>query len=318
MGINQKTFLRWKRSIQDKRKGPKTRPGNKLKDEEVKEIVKVSTSEAYMDLSPSKIVPLLADLGKYIGSESTFYRVLKAKKLLEHRGKSKAKRHVKPLALVATGPNQIYSWDITYMKGPIKGQFFYLYMFMDIWSRKIVGQEVHENEDMVKSSKLIKNVCLKENIKRNQLVLHSDNGGPMKGATMLATLERLGVVPSFSRPRVSDDNAYSESLFKTLKYCPEYPSKAFVSLEETKVWVDKFTNWYNKRHLHSGIKFVTPDDRHEGRDIEILEKRKKVYEDAKLKNPNRWSRNTRNWDHIKKVYLNHLQKGKVDAMKIAS
>lgn len=318
MGINEKTFSRWKQSVEDKRKGPNTVPANKLKEEEMNEIIKISTSKDYMNLPPSKIVPLLADLGKYIGSESTFYRVLNLKKMLAHRGKMKKKSHEKPAPLVATGPNQIYSWDITYMKGPIKGQFFYLYMFMDIWSRKIVGKEVHENEDMIKSSRLIEEICIREEIKKDQLVLHADNGGPMKGATMLATLERLGVVPSFSRPKVSDDNPFSESLFKTLKYCPEYPSKPFSSLKDAKAWVDKFTSWYNEEHLHSEIKFITPSDRHEGRDVEILLKRKEVYEKEKLKNPNRWSKNTRNWDHIKKVFLNHLQIKNKDVIKIQS
>jgi len=242
MDINEKTFLRWKYSIEDKRKGPKTSPTHKLTEEEVNAIIKISTSEKYMDLAPSQIVPTLADEGEYIGSESSFYRVLKLHSLMAHRGKTKAKTQQRPAPLVATGPNQIYSWDITYMKGPIKGQFYYLYMFMDIWSRKIVGQEVHENEDMIKSSKLIEKICKKEGIEKYQLVLHADNGGAMKGATMLATLQKLGVVPSFSRPKVSDDNPYSESLFKTLKYCQTYPSKPFTSLDNASAWVETFTS----------------------------------------------------------------------------
>jgi transposase InsO family protein len=271
-----------------------------------------------MDLPPSQIVPSLADQGKYIASESSFYRILKAREMLKHRGKSKPRRHEKPAPLIANGPNQIYSWDITYLKSSITGKFYYLYLFMDIWSRKIVGQEVHENEDMNKSSKLIDDICFKENIKKDQLVLHSDNGGPMKGATMLATLQRLGIVPSFSRPKVSDDNPYSESLFKTLKYCPQYPSEAFTSLEDAQVWVDDFVEWYNNKHLHSGIKFVTPSSRHEGEDIAILRRRKMVYETAKINNPNRWSKKTRNWNHEKNVYLNDLQKKNENAKKEAS
>lgn len=318
MDINEKTFLRWKGTTQDKRKGPKTEPANKLRKEEVEEIIKVSTSNKFMDLAPSQIVPSLADEGKYLGSESTFYRILKIHSLMSHRGKSKEKTQRRPLPLVATGPNQIYSWDITYMKGPIKGQFYYLYMFMDIWSRKIVGQEVHENEDMIKSSKLIEKICKAEGIEKWQLVLHADNGGAMKGVTMLATLQKLGVVPSFSRARVSDDNPYSESLFKTLKYSKAYPSKAFASLEKAKTWVDGFTDWYNCEHLHSGIKFTSPNDRHTGKDIEILNKRKKVYDEAKRKNPNRWSSETRNWKREEKVYLNYLQRKKEGAIKIAS
>jgi hypothetical protein len=318
VGISHKTFNRWKANINDERKGPNTIPANKLSADEVKEIISISTSKEFMDLPPSQIVPSLADRGKYIASESTFYRILKAKKMLKHRGKSKARTDSKPAPLVATGPNQIYSWDITYLKSSITGRFYYLYLFMDIWSRKIVGQEVHVNEDMNKSSDLIDRICEKEKIKKKELVLHSDNGGPMKGATMLATLQRLGIVPSFSRPRVSDDNPYSESLFKTLKYCPQYPSKPFSSLDNAQDWVNDFVDWYNNKHLHSGINFVTPSCRHDGKDVLILRRRKIVYETARINNPNRWSRKSRNWDHEKFVYLNHLQKKNEGDRKVAS
>jgi len=318
VGISQRTFNRWSESLEDKRKGPTTVPSNKLSEAEVKEVVNVSTSKEYMDLPPSQIVPSLADKGRYLACESTFYRILKEKEMLKHRGKSKEKTHEKPAPLVATGPNQIYSWDITYLKSSITGQFYYLYLFMDIWSRKIVGQEVHENEDMSKSAALIDKICIMEQIEKSQLTLHSDNGGPMKGATMLATLQRLGIVPSFSRPKVSDDNPYSESLFKTLKYCPKYPSKPFASLENAQGWVDDFVDWYNNKHLHSGIKFVTPVSRHRGEDIAILNRRKIVYETAKLANPNRWSGRSRNWGHQKKVYLNDLQKKNEGDRKMVS
>ena len=317
-GISQKTFKRWSKSLEDKRKGPMTTPSNKLSEGEVKKIINISTSKEYIDLPPSKIVPSLADKGKYIASESTFYRILKEKEMLTHRGKSKAKTHEKPAPLVATGPNQIYSWDITYLKSPITGAFYYLYLFMDIWSRKIVGQEVHENEDMDKSSELINSICKLEKIEKNKLILHSDNGGPMKGATMLATLQRLGIIPSFSRPKVSDDNPYSESLFKTLKYSPKYPSKPFASLEDAQTWGNDFVDWYNNKHLHSGIKFVTPSSHHNGEDIAILNRRKVVYETARINNPNRWSGKSRNWDHQKKVYLNDLQKKNEGAKTRAS
>jgi putative transposase len=318
MGINIKTFKRWSLDIQDKRKGPATEPANKLTVEEKKEIITIATKKEYMDLSPSQIVPALADKGLYLASESSFYKVLKENKLLEHRGKSKRASHNRPAPLVATGPNQIYSWDITYLHSSIRGRFYYLYMFMDIYSRKIVGFDIYETESMEYSAKIIDRICEKEKIKKHQLVLHSDDGGPMKGATMLATLQRLGVVPSFSRARVSDDNPFSESLFKTLKYCPLYPTKPFISLENAYVWVSSFVHWYNYKHLHSGIKYVTPASRHEMRDDIILENRKKVYEEARMKNPKRWSGETRNWEKIKKVYLNYLQEEKDNVISLAS
>lgn len=318
MEIDVKTFKRWVIDVTDKRKGPVKTPGNKLHHDEVENIVKVCTTKKYMDLPPSQIVPLLADEGVYLASESTFYKILKARKLLEHRGKSKRKSLELPLALIATRPNMIYSWDITYLKSSVAGKFYYLYLFMDIYSRKIVGYKVHDCESMEYSSQLAEEIFLREGILENQVILHSDNGGAMKGATMLATLQRLGIVPSFSRPRVSDDNPYSESLFKTLKYCPQYPSKPFSSTDDAGDWVSEFVLWYNEVHLHSGIKFVTPSSRHAGKDSEILNLRKKVYEEAKLKNPNRWARGTRNWNKVEEVFLNYLQKEKKNDISLAS
>jgi len=168
--------------------------------------------------------------GEYIASESTFYRVLRDAKQLKHRQASRpaTARH-KPKALQATAPNQLYSWDITYLPTTIKGVFFYLYLFMDLYSRKIVGWQIYEQESSEWAAEILHDIAQREGIDRDQVALHSDNGGPMKGATMLATLQALGIMPSFSRPAVSNDNPYSESLFKTLKYRPEYPGKPFSS-----------------------------------------------------------------------------------------
>jgi len=248
VGVNLKTHNRWKQDLNDKRNGPLTEPANKLNKEIQAEIISTANSKEYVDLSPWKIVAKLADEGQYIASESSFYKVLKENKLLAHRSKAKAPQKKKPIPLVATGPNQIWSWDITYLKSSIRGEYFYLYLFMDIFSRKIVGYDVFESESMDYSSKVFEKICINEGISKNQLVLHSDNGGPMKGATMLATLQRLGVVPSFSRPRVSDDNPYSESLFKTLKYKSDFP-EIFIEVNDVKKWMLRFTNWYNEEHL---------------------------------------------------------------------
>jgi putative transposase len=180
---------------------------------------------------------------------------------------------------------------------------------MDIFSRKIVGWEIHAAQDSRLSAEILDKICKAENIEKNQLVLHSDNGGPMKGATILATMQRLGIVPSFSRPSVSNDNPYSESLFRTVKYCPLFSSKPFESMDTATAWMDNFVNWYNKEHWHSGIGFVTPESKHQNEDVEILKKRKEVYELAKKKKPLRWSGNTRKWEHLTSVNLNPL-KGK--------
>ena len=178
---------------------------------------------------------------------------------------------------------------------------------MDVFSRKIVGWQVYENESMNLAADLMTDICSRENIKQTQLTLHSDNGSPMKGATMLATLEKLGVSYSFSRPSVSNDNPYSESLFKTLKYGSSFPDKPFDQLKEARNWVEKFENWYNNEHLHSGIKFVTPNQRHEMLDEEILAKRVVVYQRARAKTPSRWSKNIRDWSYIGQEILNPLK-----------
>ncbi|MEW7983321.1 MAG: integrase core domain-containing protein, partial [Candidatus Sedimenticola endophacoides] len=168
----------------------------------------------------------------------------------------------------------------------------------------IYSWEVHESETAENVSLLIRKACLAEGISESGLVLHSDNGSPMKGATMLATLQRLGVVPSFSRPSVSNDNPYSESLFGTMKYTPAFPSKPFESIDAAREWVHEFVHWYNEEHRHSGIKFVTPTQRHNGTDQSVLSNRAAVYEAARRKNPERWSRNTRNWQPVGEVWLN--------------
>lgn len=184
--------------------------------------------------------------------------------------------------------------------------FFYLYMVIDIYSRKIIAWDIASFESAEISVALIKRACLKEGVQKNTLFIHSDNGGPMKAATMLATLRRLGVMPSFSRPNVSDDNAYSEALFKTLKYRPWYPNKPFETIDAASDWVKGFVKWYNTEHLHSGINFVTPEDRHEGRDILILEKRRQVYKLARANNPKRWSAAAKSWQNIDFVALNTI------------
>ena len=307
IGISAKTYQRWVKpdNQQDGRLDAKHEPKNKLTDLERQRIIKVANEPGYADLPPSKIVPLLADEGRYIASESTFYRVLNAENQLQHRQKSKPVRQVKkPRALTANGANKIYSWDITYLPTQISGLFFYLYLVMDIYSRKIVGWQVYEMESSALAADLMIDICQREGIQRNQVTLHSDNGSPMKGATMLATLQELGVVPSFSRPSVSNDNPYSESLFRTLKYRPEYPENAFKDLSAARTWVQGFVNWYNHEHLHSAIKFVTPEQRHTGEDKKILAGRKQVYQQAKLKHPERWSGEIRNWDAIGDVYIN--------------
>ena len=307
IGISDRTYQRWSQdnNLRDGRLDAKHTPANKLTVFERQRMIKIANSPEYADLAPCKMVPLLADKGEYIASESSFYRVLTAENQIKHRQKSTITKSIKkPRSLTATGANQLYSWDITYLPTLVKGIFFYLYLVMDIYSRKIVGWQVYEEESSDLAADLMTDICQREKIKRHQVTLHSDNGSPMKGATMLATLQQLGIVPSFSRPSVSNDNPYSESLFRTLKYRPEYPETAFRNLSAARTWVKGFTDWYNHEHLHSAIKFVTPSQRHTGEDKNVLEKRRQVYKQARAKNPGRWSGKIRNWTPIKEVYLN--------------
>lgn len=305
--LDPRTVQRWKgqEGGDDRRHGPVSAPANKLSDRERARILSTVNSPEFRDLSPKQIVPALADQDAYIASESTMYRILREAKLLAHRENSRppTKRH-KPNEYVATAPNQVWSWDITYLMSPVRGIFYYLYMVVDVWSRKIVAADLHTEESSAHASALLAEAYRLEGVLPGSLVVHMDNGGPMKGATLTATLQKLGAFTSYSRPSVSNDNPFSESLFRTMKYRPAFPSGPFASIEAARLWVAEFVRWYNTQHLHSGIRFVTPADRHRGGDAQLLERRKAVYQKARARRPERWSGNTRNWNPIEEVVLN--------------
>jgi len=313
LGLDPRTLERWRAQKvgDDRRHGPKRTPMNQLTVAERAAVLEAATCAEHRDLSPKQIVPKLADEGRYIASESTFYRVLRAEGQQRHRGRAKAPTPRPVAEHRAKGPCEVWSWDITYLRAPVAGMFYYLYLFVDVWSRKIVGYEVHEQECTEHASRLLERSIRAAGIDGKGLVVHQDNGGPMKGATFKATMERLGITPSFSRPRVSDDNPFSEALFRTLKYRPEYPRGPFASLEHARAWVDDFVAWYNEEHLHSAIGFVTPSDRHAGRDGAILEARRAVYARALRRHPERWSRDARRWEAPGEVRLNPGRSGAV-------
>ncbi len=308
ISLSERTLQRWQGDqarAGDLRPSRVQDPKNKLTTLERQRILTVANSDEFGHLSPSQIVPRLADQGQFVGSESSFYRVLKDANQLQHRTASKpSKPRSKPRALSATAPAQLYCWDITYLPSRVQGMYFYLYLFIDLYSRKIVGWQVYDVESSARASEVIRDICERENIAPGQVTLHSDNGSPMKGFTMRAMLEQLGVMPSFSRPAVSNDNPFSEALFKTLKYQSSYPNRPFENLAAARAWVNTFASWYNFEHRHSAIKFVTPAQRHEGADTALLENRVKVYEAARARNPERWSGQTRNWQPVLIVHLN--------------
>lgn len=308
LGLDPRTVQRWRDgAAEDQRRGPKTVPPNSVPARQREQALALLTSERFRELSPRQIVPALADEGSYVVSESTMYRLLRSERLLTHRERSRPRTHHRPPELVAAAPNKVWCWDITYLRASLRGSFYYLYLVEDLYSRRIVGWQVLEDESAEAAALLIRRTCSELQVDSASLHLHSDNGGPMKGATMLATLQRLGIVPSFSRPRVSDDNPFPESLFRTLKYRPGFPNRPFRDIDEAREWVRGFVHWYNTEHLHSALNFVTPDDRYHGRDKAILAARHLVYERARRKHPERWSRDTRDWAPAPAVILNPNQ-----------
>jgi transposase InsO family protein len=305
-GLDVRTVQRWRGRPDggDLRRGPRTTPVNKLTADEEATIVELVTSPDFISLSPHQLVAKLADMSIYVASESTIYRLLRRRRLLAYRDRARPRKHRRPRELVATGPNQVWAWDITYLPAGVRGQFWYLYAIIDVWSRKVVGWRVHEVQRDDLAAELIDDTCRREGVSRDQLVLHADNGAAMKGKTMLVKLEELGVLPSFSRPRVSDDNPFPEALFRTLKYRPSYPERPFNSVGDAQSWVLGFVAWYNDDHQHSGIRFVTPSQRHAGHDVAILSHRHEVYRQARQHRPERWTGATRDWSPITTVRLN--------------
>lgn len=321
LGLTIRTVQRWKKGDSeevkvDARKGAqRAAPANKLSETERAEILQIVNSEAYSDKPPSQIVPALADKGVYMASESTIYRILREASQLRHRGRSAVPQKHDVSGHYATGPNQVWSWDITWLPGPVKGLFLYLYLILDVFSRKVVGWEIYDRESMEYSSEVVLRATLSERLQGKPLVLHSDNGSPMKGSSLLTTLSKLGIEPSFSRPGVSNDNPYSESLFRTLKYRPVYPYKGFADIEAARKWVYEFVIWYNKEHRHSGLNFITPDERHEGAGLEVMKRRRVVYEAARAKHPERWTKGIRNFKLPDVVWLNPPSKADVKKQK---
>lgn len=311
-GIDVRTLQRWKAhdglDAGDGRPAAvHPTPAHALAPEEREQILRVANEPRFADMPPARIVPALADEGVYIASESSFQRVLRAHGQTRHRGRAKAPRKSRPPTThVATAPRQLWCWDMTFLPAAVIGRWFYLYLILDVYSRKIVGFEVHDSDDAEHAAHLVKRTALAEGIHAmtTKPVLHGDNGATLKATTVLAMLCWLGVKPSYSRPRVSDDNAYVESLFRTAKYRPEFPDKGFADLDEARAWASRFVRWYNHEHRHSGIRYVSPAQRHAGEDTTILAARHELYLLARERHPRRWSGITRNWMPIAEVTLN--------------
>jgi putative transposase len=307
IGLSARTIQRWKclPDRDDRRCGPRHPPGNALSLREQTQVLALMTSAEHGHLSPKQLVPRLADQGRYLASESTMYRLKRRVGLRPRPRPMPRTAAIRATALHrAMRPNQVWSWDITYLPTVIRGRFLRLYLVIDVWSRRIVGWEIHDEESAERAATLIQRICAESGINPNGLVLHSDNGKPMRGSTMITTLQCLGIVPSFSRPHVCNDNAYSEALFRTLKHTAAYPRLPFASGDTARQWVARFVSWYNAEHRHSAIRYVTPDQRHGGMDVAILARRHRLYERARRSTPGRWSGTTRNWEPVGVVVLN--------------
>ena len=282
LGISVRTIQRWKKDgLKDKRKGAEKKVANKLSQEEELRIYNLCCSDEYKELNPREIFNSLLDKGLYFASESTFYRILKKRQALKHRSETKkGTSKAKPAELRATSKNQVWMWDITWLKSAVTGLWYYAYVIEDLYDRSIVAWMIFENESDVHSRELFEYACRKENAHPD--FIHSDNGNPMKGVTLLAFYYQLGIVPSFSRPRVSDDNPFIESFFKTMKYKCGYP-KYFKDINHARIWFADFIHWYNFEHKHSGLQYITPMQKRQNKHLAIFENRNKVIRQAREK-----------------------------------
>ena len=282
-------------------------PSHALSLAERARLLAVANEPRFACVPPARIVPMLADEGIYLASESSFARVLRANGQSRHRGRARAPQAVRrPTTHIATAPRQVWCWDMTYLPANVMGRWFYRYLNLDLFSRKIVGWEVHASDDSNHAVHLVRRTVLAKGIATfaAKPVLHGDNGSTLKATSVLAMLNWLGVKPSYSRPRVSDDNAYAESLFRTAKYRSAFPAKGFADLDAARSWAAGFVRWYNVDHCHSGIRYISPAQRHAGDDQVILAARHALYLKAQAANPARWVGRTRDWSHIGVVTLN--------------
>lgn len=311
-GLSPRTLRRWTSGDgpmrQDRRPhADRPTPPHALGEAERARIVALANEPRFADTPPARIVPALADEGVYVASESSFHRVLRAHGQMTRRGRARPPRAAgPPRTHVATAPGQVWCWDVTFLPSRVRGRWFYLFLVLDLYSRKVVGFEVHDTDAAEHAAQLARRTALAEGVHAMAArpVLHGDNGASLKATTVLAMLHWLGIRPSHSRPRVSDDNAFAEALFRTAKYRPEFPTAGFADLDAARLWAAGFVRWYNHDHRHGSIRYVAPAQRHAGRDGALLAARHALYQRAREANPRRWSGRTRDWTPVGAVTLN--------------
>lgn len=286
LGVSRATFYRHRRPKTGQQQ-PRPTPARALSKQEQDSVYNVLCSERFVDRAPAEVVATLLDEGRYLASERTMYRILAARASVGDRRPQRSHPEYKKPELMATGPNQVWSWDITRLLGPKKWTYFYLYVILDIFSRYVVGWMVANRENSALGNRLIQQSCLKYGVQPKVLTLHSDRGSPMTSQCTAQLLADLGVTRSLSRPQVSDDNPFSEAQFKTLKYHPAFPGW-FTDQDHAKVFCRSFFPWYNTEHRHGGISMLTPYQVHFGHAEQILSNRKAVLRKAWAEHPERF------------------------------
>ena len=287
LGVPRSTFYRARQPKRDPK--PRPTPERALKPEEKEQVLQVLNSEPFQDSAPREVYATLLDEGKYLCSWSTMYRILKEHQLVrERRDQLRHPTYTKP-ELLATAPNELWSWDITKLRGPVKWTYYYLYTILDIFSRYVTGWLIADCESASLAKQLIAETCAKQGIELDQLTLHSDRGSAMISKTVALFLATLGVTKSHSRPHVSNDNPYSESQFKTMKYRPDYPDR-FGSIQDARAWARPFFHWYNHEHHHSGLGLLTPATVHYGQAQAVIDQRQQVLQAAHAAHPERFVR----------------------------
>lgn len=287
IGVSRSTLYRRRRSTSAGPPRPRPSPARTLVPEERQTVLETLHSERFVDSSPAQVVATLLDEGTYLCSERTMYRILSEQdQVRERRNQLQHPKYAKP-QLLATAPNEIWSWDITKLLGPAKWVYLYLYVILDIFSRYVVGWMVAERESGALAKKLIETSCINQGIEEDQLTVHADRGPSMRSKAVCQLLADLGVARTHTRPYTASDNPYSESQFKTLKYCPEFPGR-FEGLEHGVEFCRSFFPWYNTEHRHSGIGYLAPETVHYGDAHRIVAQRRRVLEAAYQAHPERF------------------------------
>jgi len=287
LGVSRSSFYRARQPKHAPKPHPK--PERALKPQEKEQVRQVLHSEPFQDSAPREVYAALLDKGQYLCSWRTMYRILKERDLVcERRNQLRHPTYTKP-ELLASGPNQLWSWDLTKLRGPAKWTYYYLYTILDVFSRYVVGWLIAERESARLAEHLISETCAKQGIEPDQLTLHADRGSAMISKTVALLLADLGVTKTHSRPHVSNDNPYSEAQFKTMKYRPGYPDR-FGSIQDARAWARLFFHWYNHEHYHSGLALLTPATVHYGHAQAVLERRQKTLEAAYALHPERFVR----------------------------